>query len=351
MRITKTSLILLPLLSAACQLTYGQSKPEEQSASGDLSVEVKAKNGDSESQDEMGLAAEELHHYAEAFKWFQLAAEQGLSKSQVKVGYFYDQGLGIHKDHVQAVHWYGLAAAQGDSQAEFDLAMCYYKGEGVESNNPAQNRAAAVKWFSAALNQGYESAANGLGLVYEFGSSPSDYKEALRWYKKGAELGDEEAEYNTCRLTIHGLGGPRDYSEALHWCSEAADGSTSYTSSWGQYGLGRIYEDGSGVPRDYSQAAEWYRKSAEQGNPASQLRLADLYANGKGVKRDLVEAYMWSAVAGSLGEPDGMDKLKNLTPKMKETEVLKGQARARAWIEQHPRDPEDDPSENIHYPN
>ena len=65
---------------------------------------------------------------------------------------------------------------------------------------------------------------------------------------------------------IHGLGTSRDYSEALHWCSEAADGSTSYGSSLGQYGLGRVYEDGSGVQQDFAEAAEWYRKSAEQGN-------------------------------------------------------------------------------------
>lgn len=348
MQITKTSLILLLLFAVACRLTYGQSPPEEQAATGDLTVEQRARNGDPEAQDEMGLATEDNQHYAEAFKWFQLAAEQGLSKSQVKVGYFYDQGLGVQQDHVQAVHWYSLAAAQGDPQAEFNLGMCYHKGEGVESNNAAENRAAAIKWFSSALNHGYENAANGLGLVYEF-DSHSDYKEALHWYEKGAELGDEEAQYNTCRLMVQGLGSARDYSEALHWCSEAADGSTRRTSSWGQYGVGRIYEDGSGVLPDYSQAAEWYSKSAEQGNPASQLRLANLYSKGEGVKRDLVEAYMWSAVAGSLGDPDAIDKLQSLTSKMKEVDILKGQARARAWIEQHPRDPEDDPAESISY--
>ena len=103
------------------------------------------------------------------------------------MGYAYGEGLGVQKDHVQAVHWYTLAAAQGDAQAEFNLGMCYHKGEGVESNNAAQNRAAAIKWFSSALSHGYANAANGLGLVYEFGSA-SDYKEALGWYKKGAEL-------------------------------------------------------------------------------------------------------------------------------------------------------------------
>jgi len=347
MQTTKPPLILLLFIALVCQLAVSQLNPDRQAASDNLSVERRAMNGEPEAQDEMGVAAEERHQYADAFKWFHLAAEQGLSKSQVKVGYFYDEGLGVQKDHNQAVHWYAVAAAQGDPQAEFDLGMCYHKGEGVESN-AAQNRTAAVRWFLSALNHGYVNAANGLGLVYEFGSTP-DYKEALRWYRKGAELGDEESQYNACRLIVQGLGARRDYSKAFHWCAQAAEGSSSYTSSWGQFGLGRLYEDGSGVQQDYSEAAKWFRESAEQGNPASQMRLADLYSKGKGVQQDLIEAYMWIAVAGSLGHPDALNKLQSITAKMRDADVLKGQALARGWIEQHPRDPEDDPAESINY--
>ncbi len=162
-------------------------------------------------------------------------------------------------------------------------------------------------------------------------------------------MGDEEAAYNTCRMMAQGLGSPADYPEALRWCSEAAEGDSKNYSSWGQYGLGRIYEDGTGVTRDYVKAAEWYRKSAEQSNPASQLRLGELYSAGKGVKRDLLEAYMWMTVAGSLGHPEALDELQILTPKMKEQDLLKAQARARSWVEQHPRDPEDDPAGNVNY--
>jgi hypothetical protein len=349
MRRTKPALLAcLLLVMAVCQFVVAQSGEDNQAAS-DLSLEQKAANGDPEAQNQMGLDANDARRYDEAFKWFQLAAKQGLSKAQLSVGYAYDEGLGVKKDQVEAVHWYALAAAQGNAQAEFNLGMCYHHGEGVASDDAAQNRSAAIKWFSLALSHGNEGAANGLGLVYEHSPSP-DYTEAFRWYKKGAEMGDAEAAYNTCRLMAQGLGSPSDYSEALHWCSEAADGDNKFTRSWGQYGLGRIHEDGTGVPRDYVKAAEWYRKSAEQGNPASQLRLGDLYSKGKGVNVDLVEAYMWIAVAGSLGNPEALTELQILTPKMRENEVLKGQTRARQWIEQHRRDPEDDPGHNVTYP-
>lgn len=348
MQTTKPSLIVFLFLSTVlCQLASSQSARDVEAAS-DVRVEQRSENGDAEAQNEMGLVADDSRHYAEAFKWFELAAKQGLSKAQLSVGYAYDKGLGVEKDQVQAVHWYALAAAQGNPQAEFNLGMCYHLGEGVGSDNAAQNRTDAIKWFSLPLSHGDDGAANGLGLVYEHDPSP-DYGEAFRWYRKGAEMGDEEAEYNTCRLMVQELGSPRDYSEALRWCSLAAHAHGRLTSAWGQYGLGRIYEDGSGVPQDYVKAAEWYRESAEKGNPASQLRLGNLYSKGKGVKRDLVEAYVWMAVAGSLGHPEALDELQILIPKMKEGDVLKGQSRARKWIEQSQRDPEDDPADNVVY--
>ena len=64
MQTTKPPLIFLLFLAVVCQLTHAQSRPEEQAASGDLSVEQRAKNGDPEAQDEMGLAAEEDRQYA-----------------------------------------------------------------------------------------------------------------------------------------------------------------------------------------------------------------------------------------------------------------------------------------------
>ena len=347
--IKTSSLMLTLLLSAICYSAAGQSDQGEKNGS-ELSLKERAEKGDSEAQNEMGLAENDAHHYAEAFKWFHLAAKQGLAKAQLSVGYVYEKGLGVKKDPVEAVHWYAISAAQGDAQAEFNLGMCYHHGEGVESTDAEKNRSSAIKWFSLALSHGNKGAANGLGEVYEQTEEP-DYKEAFQWYRKGAELGDAQAAFNACRFMAQGLGGvPSNYSEARHLCTEAAEGGSARNRSWGEYGLGRIYEDGLGTSPHYDKAAEWYRKSAELGNPASQLRIADLYATGKGVKQDLVEAYVWIAIAGSLGHPDALDELQILTPKMKEADVLKAQSRARQWIEEHQADREDDPASNIIYP-
>lgn len=48
--------------------------------------------------------------YTEAFKWFVMAAEQGLAIAQANVGEYYEFGKGVPKDLEQAVVWYQKAA-------------------------------------------------------------------------------------------------------------------------------------------------------------------------------------------------------------------------------------------------
>jgi hypothetical protein len=69
--------------------------------------------------------------YAEAFKWFRKAAEQGNAKAQYFLGRMYYYGEGIPKDYAEAAIFYRKAAEQGDLLAQFHLGICYASGEGV----------------------------------------------------------------------------------------------------------------------------------------------------------------------------------------------------------------------------
>jgi TPR repeat protein len=51
--------------------------------------------------------------YAEAAKWFRLAAEQGLGKAQYNLGVMYLKGEGVAQDNAEAAKWLLLAAEQG----------------------------------------------------------------------------------------------------------------------------------------------------------------------------------------------------------------------------------------------
>ncbi len=321
-------------------LAQDESNPSEVHASIDPSTKDKAEAGDRDAQNEMGLLAQDERNYAEALKWFKRAADQGLSKSQVSLGFLYGEGLGVKADHVQAFHWYSLAAAQGDPDGEFDMGMCYHHGDGVK-----QNPDLAIKWFTRALNHGDDEgrSANGIGLVYEtrpHDDQNKDYAQAFRWYRQGAEMGFGESQYNVCRLAAQGLGGvTTDYHDALKWCSQLAerDDESSY---FGQYGMGRIYEQGLGVPQNSELAAEWYRKGAEHGNTSSQMKLATLYSSGKGVERDLIQAYKWAKIADSLNDPTAPSYLKNLSDQMPGSQISAAQELAEKWIKENPPDPE-----------
>jgi TPR repeat protein len=53
--------------------------------------------------------------YAEAVKWFRLAAEHGHSGAQCHLGEMYAEGHGVEQDYVQAHMWFNLAAAAGET--------------------------------------------------------------------------------------------------------------------------------------------------------------------------------------------------------------------------------------------
>ena len=77
-----------------------------------------------------------------------------------------------------------------------------------------------------------------IGWLYEEGKGVAqDFRKALKWYRKGASLGNAAAEN----------------------------------------GLAGMYRDGKGVPKDLKKAVEWYRKAAAHGNrnAAKELELLE----------------------------------------------------------------------------
>ena len=56
--------------------------------------------------------------YKEAFKWWRLAAEQGIAAAQYTLGVMYKAGEGVPQDNQRAIKWLRLAAQQGDVRAQ-----------------------------------------------------------------------------------------------------------------------------------------------------------------------------------------------------------------------------------------
>jgi len=52
--------------------------------------------------------------YAEAVKWYRLAADQGNANAQSNLGFMYGKGLGVLQDNVMAHMWNNIGAANGN---------------------------------------------------------------------------------------------------------------------------------------------------------------------------------------------------------------------------------------------
>ncbi len=93
-------------------------------------------------------------NYAEAARWYRLAAEQGHARTQVRLGFMYQFGYGVLQNYAEAVKWYRLAAEQGDADAQSSLGFRYQNGEGVPQDNVL-----AHMWFNLAASKGVAGAA------------------------------------------------------------------------------------------------------------------------------------------------------------------------------------------------
>lgn len=80
----------------------------------------------------------------------------------------YEEGEKLDQDPAEMVKWYGLAAAQGHTEAEYRLGLCCYYGIGMEKD-PAK----AAEWFRRAAEKQHAGAEVGLGYAYFYGSGPS----------------------------------------------------------------------------------------------------------------------------------------------------------------------------------
>ena len=76
-----------------------------------------------------------------------------------------------------------------------------------------------------------------------------------------------------------------------------------------QYNLGSCYENGEGVAKDQVEAVKWFYKAAEQGHPEAQYNLGLCYEFGKGVTADLAEAVKWFRKAAEQGHENAIRNL------------------------------------------
>lgn len=192
----------------------------------------------------------------------------------------------------------------------------------------AKRRDEGLPYLFDVAEKGYLVAFANIGGTYQF--DLGNLAEALKWYRRGADLEDVSSQTHLAEMYLEGWGVKRDLAEALKWFMPSAqrgyplseykvglvyqqgdsnvrrdmakavdwfNKAAAHGFARAQNDLGFLYEKGDGVPRNDREAARWYRLAAEQGWALGQINLAKLYEDGKGVERNREEAFYWYRLA------------------------------------------------------
>jgi len=192
----------------------------------------------------------------------------------------------LHDD--EASEWSAVEAlwrpyvAQDDVEAQFRLAYYYLF---YSFDEGPQKHAEMEKLMRRAAEREHPDAVYWLGHLYPAGAE----RDSL--LLKAGELGSLEGQRDLGALYATGdWTGPHDPVRAAEWYRRAADRGHADA----QYNLGFMYLLGQGVPSDPKEGLRWLLSAADQGDEASFRLLADLYRDGHyGVPLDPAEAERW----------------------------------------------------------
>ncbi|HWA93870.1 MAG TPA: tetratricopeptide repeat protein [Terracidiphilus sp.] len=171
---------------------------------------------------------------------------------------------------------------QGDADAQFHLADFYL--DYLWDEGPLKEME-MKELLRRAADQGHADAAYRLCQQYPEGAE----RDAL--LLRAGELGCLEAQRDLGAVFATGdWTGPHDSSRAAEWYRRAAERGHRDA----QYNLGLMYLDGEGVSADPYEGLRWLRLSADQGEESAIRLLAVAFRNGKwGIPVDASEAQLW----------------------------------------------------------
>jgi TPR repeat protein len=103
-----------------------------------------AEQGDAQAQDMLSwmLLEDGSGDYAEARRWSEAAAKQGVASSMTRLGMMFHNALGAERDPTRAVFWWRRGATRGDADGQAMLGAAFHLGAGVE-----RDPLAAMTWL------------------------------------------------------------------------------------------------------------------------------------------------------------------------------------------------------------
>jgi TPR repeat protein len=234
----------------------------------------KANGGDQEAQLRLGQIIEEgartldpkaaQQRYAEAAKWYKLAADQGNPIAENNFGAMLVDGRGVNEDASEAASYYRRAAQAGNREAQTNLAIL------IMRKRVPGTQEEALHMLSGASDAGFAPAQAQLAQIYLDGLllAPDDVK-AAALFQASARQDYSWGEYGYALMLQSGTGVPRDLPAAESWMERAAASGLPVAL----YDLSRMLDIGLGVPADRKRAQSLLEEAARRGEPRAKERL------------------------------------------------------------------------------
>jgi len=225
--------------------------------------------------------------------------------------------------HFVRMHqWHLGAEAAGATRSFSDLediaALEYQEAEKAWQH---QKLLPAIQLFKRSAQKGHEVGEYCFrwGQYHEL--APSDFKQAIRWYQRGAKLLHKAS--MTSLGKIYFASG--HHARAQQWLSLTAKphgpgGETG--DSLAQWFLAEIHMQGGAMRL----AVRWWKRSAENGDIDAMMRLSHVFSEGgAGIPQELMRSRHWLFAAAANGHQNA---LSNVTWNKQDRPVVE-----RRWIE------------------
>jgi TPR repeat protein len=283
---------------------YGEQDLEE----GTSLLDIAAKAGNAEANNVLGKWYKNHGDFAKAAGYLKAAGEGGKSSAFLKLA----EILIGQKNASDALIYLEKAARQHDIGAMLKLAEGYKEGGWTGMADADKSS----YWFSRALKSfpckvGDIVAVSEVYLKGKYGV-PKDEVEAAKWIEKleGISPEDDKDSLKIAQVILSSgaASDPAKREKAISLLEGMAERGNAEAASF----LAGIYLDRGFSGYDSKKAMFWITKSADAGDVASMMELANMYMSGYGVPPSVQTAKSWLEKAAKAGNAEAVQRLKKI---------------------------------------
>jgi TPR repeat protein len=207
--------------------------------------------------------------YAQALRYYELAAAQGNLHAIETLGLMHGKGLGTEKNSTKSLELMRRAADAGSLTALSQIAYMLYNGEGVEVN-----KTLALEIYVQAASKGHMESIVNAGILYMSDEGiPPDYNKALLYLTAGMVDDHYNALFNLGLMYSKGLGVEIDCEVAKGLFYRVILKSEASTLAAKAY---KFYRDG-----DFLGAYLYYALAAFMGVESAQISAGLMWERGQ----------------------------------------------------------------------